>query len=265
MGKRMTSAPVYYVLAQARFNAVVALDQYIPAIQDKLRKAGYPDFEKAFVATINLTLGAGQGQAVPTLQPQPRYVFHNESRTAGFILEQSNIVFQTTEYDTFDPFLAVWMNGLKILHAAAELSYSERIGIRFLDAVCPKPEENIAQYLAPSLLGLFDKLQPRIHVHALSETRTQLDKTTLVGRAIIVRQEKGGAAFPPEFGPITLNLMEKFRSITGVYAILDNDCWIEDRIKFDVDELGKRLKSLHDESRRSFDLMVTPHALNSWN
>ena len=84
MGKRMTNAPVYYALAQVRFNAVLALDQYVSTIQDNLRKAGYPDFEKSFMAAINLNLGAGQGQAVPALQPQSRYQFLNEGRTSGF-------------------------------------------------------------------------------------------------------------------------------------------------------------------------------------
>jgi len=264
MGKKMTNAPVYYVLAQVRFNAVLALDQYVSPIQDSLRKAGYPDFEKSFMAQINLNLGAGQGQAVPAMQPQARYQFLNEHRTAGFILDQSGIIFQTTDYDTFDPFLVECVKGLTIVHTAAELDYSERTGIRFLDAVCPGPEENISQYLAPSLLGLVDKLAPRELVHSASETRTQFEKTTLISRATIFRQEREGAAFPAEFGLVSIRLAEKFRRVKGLYAVIDTDCWLEDRAKFDVGGLEKGLRSLHDEIRRSFDLMVTPHALRVW-
>ncbi len=264
MGKKMTNAPVYYVLAQVRFNAVLALDQYVSPIQDNLRKAGYPDFEKSFMATINLNLGAGQGQAVPAMQPQARYQFLDEHRTAGFILDQSGIIFQTTNYDTFEPFLAECAKGLSVVHGAAELNYSERVGIRFLDAVCPKPDEKISQYLAPSLLGLMDQLAPRELIHSQSETRTQFEKTTLVSRATILRQEPEGAAFPTDFGVVSIRLAEKFRKVKGLYAIIDTDCWLEDRAKFDVGSLEKRLRSLHDEIRRSFDLMVTPHALRVW-
>ncbi len=265
MSKKMTNAPVYFALAQVRFNAVLALDQYVSTIQDNFRKAGFPDFEKSYMAAINMNLGAGQGQAVPALQPQSRYQFLNEGRTAGFILDPSSIVFQTTDYDTFEPFLAVCVSGLNIVHGAAELSYSERVGIRFLDAVCPKLDENISQYLAQSLLGLSDQLSPRELVHSISETRTQLEKTTLVSRATIFKQEPEGAAFPPEFGLVSVRLTEKFSKVKGLYAVVDNDAWYENREKFDAESLGKRLLSLHDEIRRSFDLMVTPHALRIWD
>jgi uncharacterized protein (TIGR04255 family) len=263
MGKRMKIAPVYYALAQVRFNAVLALDQYVSAIQDNLRRAGYPDFEKSFMATVNLNLGAGPGQ-VPAMQPQARYQFLNEGRTAGFLLDQASLVFQTTAYDTFGPFSAECVKGLNIVHGAAELNYSERVGIRFLDAVCPQPEEKISQYLAPSLLGLVDQLGPRELVHSISDTRTRFEKTTLVSRTTIFRQELEGAAFPAEFGQVSVRVGERFRSVKGLYAVIDTDCWIEDRAKFDVSSLEKGLLLLHDESRRSFDLMVTPHALSVW-
>jgi uncharacterized protein (TIGR04255 family) len=264
MGKKMTNAPVYYALAQVKFNAVLAMDQYISTIQENFRKAGYPDFEKAFMAAINMNLGGGQGQVVPAFQPQARYHFLNEGRTAGFVLEQSSISFQTTSYDTFEPFLTACVSGLKILHNAAELDYSERAGMRFLDAVCPKADENVGQYLTPSLLGLMDQLVPHELVHSISETRTKLEKTTMVSRAIVFRQTTEGAAFPPEFGSVPVHLKEKFRKVTGLYAVLDTDCWFEDREKFDVEGLAKRLLSLHDETRRSFELMVTPHARKVW-
>lgn len=61
MGKKMENAPVYYVLAQVRFNAVLALEQYVPAIQDSLRKMGFPDYEKAVVATLSEDLAHIKG------------------------------------------------------------------------------------------------------------------------------------------------------------------------------------------------------------
>lgn len=216
------------------------------------------------MATINVNLGAGQGQVVPAMQPQARYQFLNEGRTAGFILDQSGITFQTTDYDTFEPFSAAYVQGLNTVHKAVELEYSERVGIRFLDAVCPKPDEKISQYLAPSLLGLLDQLAPRELIHSASETRTQFEKTVLVSRATVLKQEGEGAAFPAEFGLVSVRLTEKFRKVKGLYAIIDTDCWLDDRAKFDVGSLEKRLGSLHDEICRSFDLMVTPYALRVW-
>ena len=52
MGRKMNNAPVYFALAQVKFNQLAALDNYIPAVQDSLRKAGYPDFQPIQMAQI---------------------------------------------------------------------------------------------------------------------------------------------------------------------------------------------------------------------
>lgn len=268
MGKKMAHAPVYYVLAQVRFNAILALEKYMPTIQESLRKIGFPDYQQTVLATLNLNFGVpgGEGHAVPALQPQARYQFLNQSRMTGFWLDQTSMTFNTTEYDTFPPFLESFLAGVKVIHDTVEqgISFSERIGIRFLDAVCPKPNETISAYLAPSVLGLTDKLAPRELVHSFSETRTKKEKTTLVSRAVIYEQELKGAAFPPEFGPVPLRLLDRFSEISGLYAVIDTDSWLDDRETFDVANVKMKLESLHEEIRRSFELMVTPHALKVW-
>jgi len=264
MGKKMKNAPVYYALAQVRFNAVLALDQYVPAIQDNLRKAGYTDFQTSFMATINLNVSAGPEQPVPAVQPQKRYQFLNEKRTTGFVLDQASIIFQTTDYDVFESFSAEFVKGLSIVHSTADLSYSERVGIRYLDAVCPKPGEQINQYLIPSVIGIAEQLAPRELVHAISDTRTKSDKSNMVSRVTTFKQNRPGAAFPVEFGAVPIKLTDKFSKIEGLYAVIDTDCWSEDRVKFDIGGLEKALKSLHDEVEKSFNLMVTPHARSVW-
>ena len=52
MGTKMRSAPVYFTIAQARFNPILTLDAYAPQIQERLRKEGFPDAKKGFVAKI---------------------------------------------------------------------------------------------------------------------------------------------------------------------------------------------------------------------
>ena len=69
MGKKMSRAPIYYALAQVRFNAVLALDQYVPTIQDDFRKVGFTDYQKVFLATINLASTDPAQQNQSFLQP----------------------------------------------------------------------------------------------------------------------------------------------------------------------------------------------------
>lgn len=265
MDGKMSNAPVYYALAQVRFNALAALDQYLPAIQDSLRKVGFPDFERSFLSTMAvLNAPASALTMPPSLQPQARYSFLNESRTSGFVLDQAMMFYQTTDYDTFEPFLSDFLKGLTIVHEAAQLSYTERVGVRFLDAVCPREGESLALYLVPSVLGLSGELRPRELTFSISETRTKLAETTLMSRVTIFDQEPKGAAFPFELQPINVRLTERFQSVTGLYAVIDTDSWLEQREKFSIDRLEARLRLLQKDLRRSFDIMTTPHAIEVW-
>lgn len=264
MGQKMKNPPIYFALAQVRFNAVLALDRFMPTIQENLRKAGFPDFAPQVVATLNVNLTGGKSSALPAFQPQTRYQILNIDKTAGFVLEQNSMSFQTTEYDDFERFLAAMMQGVDIVHSAAELSYYERVGIRFLDAVCPREGDNIEQYLDHSVLGLLGKLKGRKLSYAISETQTQGDENTLMSRVAVMQQDEEGVAFPPDLQNPVLPPPSRFSKVTGLYAVLDNDCWVAVRSPFDPSTLEKQLQKLHTEIRKSFDFMVTPHALSVW-
>jgi uncharacterized protein (TIGR04255 family) len=259
MGRKMQNAPIYYALAQVRFNPLAAIETYIPAVQETLRKAGYPDFRPNQIAQLVF------GAPTPKTTVVTRYEFLNAARTSGFILDQSWMSYQTTDYDTVDPFLVLFLTGLDVLHKEAALSYSDRIGIRFLDAVCPLAGETMSQYLQPYILGLSHKLEGRQLTHSVSETRSTLGKTTLIGRAVIHRQDMGPAALPEDLQPSPLQLVDKFSKISGEYAIIDTDSWIEDRQNFEVKALETTVRMLHETMRWSFDSMITPHALKVWS
>jgi uncharacterized protein (TIGR04255 family) len=263
MGTKMSNAPVFYALAQVRFNTIALLDQYVPKIQDTFRKAGYPDFQKMVVASISVSAGAGDNQ-IPAFQQQVRYQFLNEGKTAGFVVDPAGITFQTTDYDTFAPFSAALFVGVRIMHSTLELSYSERIGMRMLDAVTPREGEKLSKYLTPSVLGLTEELGEETLIHSISETRTQRGKAILVSRAIIQKQTEKGVSFAQELHPVPIEVAPKFKEVTGIYGIIDTDCWVEERTKFQPDSLEKTLGSLHDEINVSFAHMVTPHALDVW-
>ena len=53
MGQQMKNAPVYFTVAQVRFNPVLSLSTFIPVIQDSFRKRRYPDFKKAVTLMFN--------------------------------------------------------------------------------------------------------------------------------------------------------------------------------------------------------------------
>src|SRR5947207_2541704 len=115
MGKKMGNAPVYYIVVQVRFNPILVFDPYIPTIQEELRKAGYPDFEKRAAVVFDLTHSGGEPSTVQQV-PKTSYFFSNMETTRGFVLGQNALSMHTTEYDVFETFSAEFLRVLEVLH-----------------------------------------------------------------------------------------------------------------------------------------------------
>lgn len=264
MGHKLSNAPVYFTIVQARFNPILALDTYAPTIQESLRKHGYPDAQKGLQATFNLRLGS-PGEPGPSQVPVDqtvRYTFLNIERTAGFILDQAALWFQTTEYEGFERFLESFLTGLRTVHKVIQLSYTERLGVRYLDAVYPRPSESLPSYLNESLLGLYGKIKDHQLVHAFSETFSKTETIKVVSRAII---QDGSVGFPPDLQPINLTIAERFRNLNGLHASLDIDGFYDLRERFDIDRIQLHLVDIHDQITKSFQSSVTPHAFDVWS
>lgn len=262
MGARMNKAPVYFVIGQVRFNTILALDSFIAGIQDAMRKDGYPDFQKSVQATFNIAFGPSSEGTIPQVpvNQAARYTFSDIEKMTGFILEQSALSFQTTEYETFEVFSEKLMKGLAILHDHVALNYSERIGLRYLDAVCPAKEETLTDYLQTCVLGLADKLDGDL-VFSFSETRTNTLAAALISRVII---QTGKIGFPPDLQPMFLNLAKRFSTFDGRHGVIDTDGAFEIRERFDLPSVEKRLQSIHNEIDTSFRATVTDKALEIW-
>jgi len=262
MVRNMTHAPVYFSIVQARFNPILALDSYAPQIQERFRKHGFPDAQKGVLATLNLNLAApteGSAPQVPVAQTV-RYTFCNMNRTSGFILDQGALSFQTTEYDVFDTFSGEFRQGLQAIHDAVELSYTDRIGFRYLDAVFARENETLGDYLSSSVLGLTETFAANV-IHSFSETNLRSANVNVVARVII---QDGEVGFPPDLLPNILPVAERFRSLRGRHAILDTDGYFEVREIFSLDRITGHLRTIHDEISKAFHATVTPNALKVW-
>ena len=54
--EKLTKAPVFYALAQIRFNPVSLMGDYVPKIQERLRQK-FPDFRQEMLQRIELKVG----------------------------------------------------------------------------------------------------------------------------------------------------------------------------------------------------------------
>ena len=264
MGRKMKAAPLYFTLAQVRFNPILSLEAYAAQIQERLRKVGFPDAQKSFLATINLNVNVQPAtESSPQQLPMARtarFLFGNMERTSNFVLDQGALSFQTTEYDVFESFLADFLKGIEAVHEAVNLSYTDRMGMRYLDAVFPKPGEAVRDYLAASVLGLTEKIDDTI-VHSFSETLVKRDNVNIRSRAIIQDGEMG---FPPDLQPMTLKVGERFTQLRGRHAIIDTDGWVEMREPFRLDRIREELTLIHDGIEKTFRASVTEKAWSAW-
>ncbi|AGY57636.1 TIGR04255 family protein [Gloeobacter kilaueensis] len=260
MGSKMSNAPVYFTVAQIQFNAVLNLENYIPLIQDTMRRAHFPDFKRQIQqALVQLNMG-GEQVASPNLPPQSRYLFGDIEGKSVFVLESNALSFQTTAYDTFQVFSRTLLEGLATIHSVLKLDFTERAGLRYLDAVLPRDNETVADYLVTEVLGLSGKLAGKM-LYSFSESVAMTLAGQLVSRVIV---QDGNIGLPLELMSVEPKIEPKFTRFNGRHAIIDTDMFYQNREKFNLDTLASRLDTLHDEILKSFQATVTPHAFSVW-
>ena len=260
---KLNRAPVYFTVAQIQFNPILDLDNYLKIIQPAFRDLGFPDFKHEAVQRVIFQFTAVEGGSpVPSsTASQSRYIFGNIGGTESFVLENNSLGFQTTSYDVFPTFSASLLKGLNILHSTLVLSFVERIGIRYLDAVQPNNNETLSDYLVSEVLGLSGKLNGT-SVHSESVTVMNNDAGQMVSRVIITSAKVG---FPIEIGATAPKINPRFTATDGLHAILDTDSSLTKRFVFSIEEVTKCLSSLKSEVSKSFYATITPHAQKIWS
>lgn len=256
----MNHAPVFYTLAQVKFNPIQMVN-FIPKLQDKLRHLGYPDFRQDTQQAW--TVRHLDKEQPPKIDPQEsvRWNFDNAERTEGYLLHSDALTFQTTAYDSFEELLKKLICGLNLIDEVIKLSYIERIGLRYLNAIMPDKDKKLQDYLNPSLLG-FSAIINETFKHNFTEIMSEIDNGTLVARTIITNE---GLAIPPDLFPLRLSIPEKFSTISGISATLDIDHFLKKRIDFDTRLVETHLHESHNTISRIFRAAVTADACNAWS
>jgi len=260
MGQKLSHAPVFYTLAQVVFNPVLQIPDFVPKIQDRLRRAGFPDYRKELLRQLEVRQGEGEPPQVSTQEGPTRWNFVNSDRVSGYILQPNSFVYHTTAYETFEVFSKNLIDGLGLVHEEINLAFIERIGIRYLDAVLPKKGETLPQYLKSSVLGLSSGIQGKL-LHSFTETATETADGRLVSRVLIT---DGDLALPPDLFPLGLTLGERFSNIKAHHAILDNDHYSTERFDFSLERVAKKLNASHARIDEAFRATVTEFALAAW-
>ena len=255
MGTKLSLAPVFYALAQVKFNPVVQMGEFVPRLQEALRRLNYLDFSFSEQPIISIILGGDGSPQVETAKGQ-QWHFFNSAKTSGFALSLDSLCFHTTEYTTFQEFLGLTITGLRALHEIVGLGYVDRVGLRYLDAI-----PHYDRHLKASLQGLSDESMGTLKSH-FGVTTLKREGGTLMVRVFI--SPAGGVPFPPDLQPLIMQLQERFRGITGGCAVLDTDFSISGRVDFSLDIASELLCACNAQVGPAFKMCVTAQALEDW-
>lgn len=260
MGNPLKNPPVYLTLAQVRFNPILKLADFLPGIQESFRQAGYPDFDRQHIISIQLTAQEGQPPA-PTPVQQERFLLGNVEKTHTFILDGRSLTLQSTNYGQFETFSACFLEGLNIVNDAVKLAFTERVGLRYLDRVMPQPGETIEQYLVEQVQGLNSRLGGQ-RLYSFTEAMNEIGNIKLLSRVAI---QEGPLAFPPDIQPGNMQISERFTSYLGNSAILDNDGFVEGREAFSTKTIADHLDAVHKVIGVAFKTTATKYAFDAWD
>lgn len=265
MNERMSNAPVYYALAQARFNPISAMSKYVADIQDRLRREGYPLFDVQQVNQLVVPTPEGDASAEARLSQVTSWLITRSDRMAGFILGAGAIAYHTTYYETHNEFILELLRGLNAVHEVVGLDHVSRLGLRYLDAILPGPSETVQQYLQSGLHGV-EFAAERQYTLAESvfttDTVPLVSKGTLIARVYRMNSHLG---FPPDMFPNGLSVAEKFVTNNPMsHAVIDADHYAEGRMPVGTDQLQHQLLSLHSGIKSVFNAIITDHARSVW-
>ena len=230
---QLPRSPLIYVVAQVNISAVVAIDRYVPEIQEKLRRSGFPGFSSTQVPELIFEAPG----AKPVVNAISRFEFQNRDERTGITLTPKSIAVHTNQYKTFDQFHEVVATALETINAVADLQLRERIGLRYVDLIEPEPDEGLSDYLASRLLG-YDAASIGVTEPCFN---FRFEGVTPQGR-IVSRHYAPQIAnmFPPDLAGITLSYSFREPPPTGRAFLLDFDHATVQKRDFETGEILER-------------------------
>jgi len=195
---KLTKQPLALVLIQVRFSPITDLEKYLPAIQDDLRRSGYP------LQSVNDTvrLEVSDGKVSP--KPVRQWLMQTADRRASLVFDYGQLLLQTVEYEGFESFFETYLAAFRIVMGRtdhARLGVVQRLGLRYVDQVRKQSEaDDIDSYLRPEFRGMdtgaFLDSTKHYAFAAVGQTALRRGKTGTL--SIRVTRNNDGNDLPPD-------------------------------------------------------------------
>jgi uncharacterized protein (TIGR04255 family) len=241
------------------------MEDYVPQIQERMRKAGYPLFREGEVREIRL------GPDKPDWKRATRWHFDTIERKAGFVLQAASIVYHTTAYETSDAFFAALQDGLAIIDGTVGIDLFERLGLRYVNAFHADEGHGLSEYFQPGISGIalaeIGVTELRLFVNLVADTQLRVADTRVPGKLVIrLTQNTEGWFLPPDVRPLDLAVTKRLQADKTI-AVMDYDHFVEflEEVRpFSVETIVKGLRELHTVTSAAFRTTVSDFAGETW-
>jgi uncharacterized protein (TIGR04255 family) len=259
---KLTHDPLSLVLCQVSFSAIRKMPTFIPEIQDRLRRKGFPNDASGTGQNLVLTQSP-EGVKTEAL-PMRRDEFRSKDERWAVVIAADGLALLTTAYDRYSGFHEHLLLALQEVDAVAELRLGQinRLGIRYIDVIEPAPGETHRDYLQATLHGL----QSDVFIGDGPVIQSQTFGRTLLGTlAVRVWQNNTAQVIPPDIllgKPMPMN----FSVPAGkLITLIDTDHAIQGAWDYDLPKVLATMDALHEGINRAwFRDIITPHALTTW-
>ena len=252
----LTKSPLVLVLCQVRIAAIRAMANYIPKVQDRLRREGFPIDVSTELREVSL-----RNREPAIERSRQHWEFRTMDESWSIIVGEEAVVLQTTAYSNFDEFSDRLSLGMGALADASGDLVVERIGLRYIDAIVPGKGESWKDYVKSGYHGqendIIQSERSVIFVQTVAETGTN---QRMIAR---IAQNREGMFLPPDLVPHHPQLHARAEH-GQLLTLLDLDHFREERRAYDQDVLIDTAWALHDGLDILFRDMVTEHALEVW-
>jgi len=251
--KKLENQPLKFVLVEFRFSPVMQIAEYIPKIQEALRRQ-YPISEKRSGQAVQVRPG---GIAVSAID---RWAFISANKKSAIDINQERLVYITAEYPRFAGFSDTCKQAIETLVNIVEPGLILRIGLRYSDLVIVDDGEGITS-LVNEHFGFPNGIE------TLGKTRQHSTDTFL-------RTDMGGLAIRTLYGKHNLTCLPDVQSLpisitadatSSERIILDFDHYWEAKdepVSFETNNVLEKLSALHKTSREAFWKVTTDYARN---
>ena len=239
---------------QLRISPIFSLLNYLPQLQEVLRKSGYPRFQRGVLQQISFG-----PDFKPNVESNWRLEFYDKQKTSAILLSPDAVTLQTNRYTVFEQFEQSFRSALEILNDSVQISVVEGLGLRYVDWIRPTPSQTVESLLKPGLRGLSNgELGVQSSLH-----QSHLIGQTEIGRLMVRFYQQQGQYLPIDVGAISLAYNEQIVP-TEIASLLDLDHQASQSFDFEVEAVSELAWKLHDTLDKAFRASVTSEAMQVW-